>query len=56
MAGSNIFSGTLDLLILQTLQWGPKHGYAIGRWIADRTTGIFELEEKLRGLTREKKQ
>ena len=45
MAGSNIFTGTLDLLILQTLHWGPKHGYAIGRWISERTGGAYELEE-----------
>jgi len=45
MAGSNIFTGTLELLILQTLKWGPKHGYAIGRWISERTSGIYDLEE-----------
>jgi len=32
-----LLQGTLDMLILQTLQWGPQHGYAIsqsirGRW------------------------
>lgn len=45
MAGSNIYTGTLDLLILQTLRWGPKHGYAIGRWISERTGGTYDLEE-----------
>ena len=25
--------GTLDLLILHGLSWGPKHGYAVARWI-----------------------
>jgi len=28
-----LLQGTLDLLILQTLQWGPQHGYRIGRAI-----------------------
>ena len=28
-----LLQGTLDLLILQTLQWGPRHGYAIGQVI-----------------------
>ena len=28
-----ILQGTLDMLILQTLQWGPQHGYAIGQTI-----------------------
>ena len=45
MAGSNLFTGTLDLLILQTLKWGPKHGYGIGRWLADRTDGAVDLDE-----------
>ena len=39
MAGSNLFTGTLDLLMLQTLKWGPKHGYGIGKWLNDRTGG-----------------
>src|SRR5262245_42148684 len=28
-----ILQGTLDLLILQTLQWGPQHGYSISQTI-----------------------
>jgi PadR family transcriptional regulator len=28
-----LLQGTLDLLILQTLQWGPQHGYRISRAI-----------------------
>jgi len=28
-----LLQGTLDLLILQTLQWGPQHGYAISQAI-----------------------
>ena len=39
MAGSNLFTGTLDLLILQALRWGPQHGYAIGRWIRETGDG-----------------
>ena len=45
MAGSNLFTGTLDLLMLQTLKWGPKHGYGIGRWISERTDGAVDLDE-----------
>lgn len=37
MSGSNLFTGTLDLLILQTVAADALHGYAIGRWI--RATG-----------------
>ena len=28
-----LLQGTLDLLILQTLQWGPQHGYGISQAI-----------------------
>lgn len=45
MAGSNLFTGTLDLLMLQTLRWGPKHGYGIGKWLAERTGGEVDLDE-----------
>jgi len=45
MAGSNLFTGTLDLLMLQTLSWGPKHGYGIGKWLAERTEGAVDLDE-----------
>ena len=34
----DLLQGTLDLLILKTLSWGPAHGYAISRWI-ERLTG-----------------
>jgi transcriptional regulator len=45
MAGSNLFTGTLDLLILHTLLPGPMHGYAIGRHLKDRSAGALDLEE-----------
>ncbi len=45
MAGSDLFSGTLDLLILQTLKWGPKHGYGVGKWLGQQTDGSVDLDE-----------
>ena len=45
MAGSNLFTGTLELLMLQTLKWGPKHGYGIGKWLSERTEGEVDLDE-----------
>jgi PadR family transcriptional regulator PadR len=38
-------SGTLDLLILKTLTWGPRHGYAIARWLEDTTDDALHIEE-----------
>lgn len=45
MAGSKLFTGTLDLLMLQSLKWGPKHGYGIGKWIGQQTDGAVNLDE-----------
>lgn len=33
--------GTLDVLILKPLTWGPLHGYAISRWIQTRSGEAF---------------
>jgi DNA-binding PadR family transcriptional regulator len=46
-----LLQGTLDLLVLQTLQWGPQHGYGIsqairansGEVVRVDTGGSFEL-------------
>lgn len=45
MGGSNLFTGTLDLLILRTLVGGALHGYAIGKHIRDTTEGVLDVEE-----------
>ena len=45
MAGSDLFTGTLEVLILNTLSWGPMHGYAIGRWIRETTGDVLKVEE-----------
>jgi PadR family transcriptional regulator PadR len=45
MSGSNLFTGTLDILILQTLRSAPLHGYAIGKAIRDRSEGVLSVEE-----------
>src|SRR5687768_6422249 len=38
-------TGTLDLLVLKTLTWGPRHGYAIARWLEDTTDDALQIEE-----------
>jgi PadR family transcriptional regulator PadR len=45
MAGSDLFTGTLDLLILKALSGGPQHGYGIGRWIRDHTDEVLDVQE-----------
>ena len=39
-----LLQGTLDMLILQTLQWGPQHGYAISHSIRGRSGEILHVE------------
>jgi transcriptional regulator len=37
--------GTLDALVLKTLTFGPRHGYAIVRWIGEQTGDALQVEE-----------
>ena len=37
--------GTLDALILKTLSWGPRHGYAISRWLRETSGEAIQVEE-----------
>ena len=45
MAGSNLFTGILDLLILRALRSGPDHGYGIGAWIREVGGDVLSVEE-----------
>ena len=45
IADLELLQGTLDLLILKTLTWGPLHGYAVARWISDTTDDDLQIEE-----------
>jgi len=40
-----LLKGTLDVLILKTVSWGPLHGYAISRTIRSATAEVFRVEE-----------
>ena len=40
-----LLKGTLDVLVLKALTWGPRHGYAVARWIADATSDTLVVEE-----------
>jgi len=40
-----LVQGTLDVLVLKALQWGPLHGYAISRWIKSTTRDVLAVEE-----------
>ena len=40
----DLLQGTLDLLILRTLQWGPQHGHGIGQAIRTRSDDLLQVE------------
>ena len=39
-----LLQGTLDLLILQTLQWGPRHGYGISQAIRTDSSEVLRVD------------
>ena len=41
----DLLQGTLDLLVLKTLSWGPAHGYAIARWVEQLTSDGLRIGE-----------
>jgi transcriptional regulator len=40
-----LLQGTLDVLVLKTLSWGPRHGYAVARWLHDTSGDVLRVEE-----------
>ncbi|HEY4320621.1 MAG TPA: PadR family transcriptional regulator [Gemmatimonadales bacterium] len=45
MASRDALRGTLDLLVLKTLTWGPRHGYAIARWLEEQSRDLLQVED-----------
>jgi len=41
----SLLRGTLDLLILKALCWGPRHGYAVAEWIGQATGTMLQVGE-----------
>jgi PadR family transcriptional regulator PadR len=39
-----LLQGTLDMIILQTLRWGPQHGYAVAQMIRARSSNTLQVE------------
>jgi transcriptional regulator len=42
---ADILKGTLDLLILKALAFGPRHGYGVARWLEESSNGLLQVEE-----------
>ena len=43
MTNVDLLQGTLDVLVLKALSWGPKHGHGVARLIHQTTDGAFEV-------------
>jgi transcriptional regulator len=39
-----LLQGTLDMLILRTLQWGPQHGHGVGQAIRHSSADLLKIE------------
>ena len=48
MSGTDLelLQGTLDVLVLKTLSWGPRHGYGVARWIKETSEGTIQVEDR----------
>lgn len=41
----DLLQGTLDVLVLRALTQGEMHGYAVSRWVRERTAGTLDIED-----------
>ena len=44
--GLDLLRGTLDLLILKTLEAGPLHGYAVAKWVKSASRDMLDIEDR----------
>ncbi|MGH7653402.1 MAG: PadR family transcriptional regulator [Gemmatimonadaceae bacterium] len=40
-----LLKGTLDVLVLKTLSWGPMHGFEIISWLEERSGGRLDVSD-----------
>jgi PadR family transcriptional regulator PadR len=41
-----LLNGTLDLLVLRALAWGPRHGFSVARWIRTTSDESILVEDR----------
>lgn len=44
-ADLDLLKGTLDVLVLKALSWGPNHGFGVGQWIRETTHDDLRIED-----------
>ena len=40
-----VVKGTLDVLVLKALSWGPMHGFEVTTWLEGRSSGALDVED-----------
>jgi len=40
-----LLQGTLDVMILKALSWGPMHGFGVAKWIRNTTEDVLQIED-----------
>ena len=40
-----VVKGTLDVLVLKALSWGPMHGFEVTTWLEERSGGTLGIED-----------
>jgi transcriptional regulator len=41
----DLLQGTLDVMILKALSWGPMHGFGVAKWIRSTTEDVLQIED-----------
>ena len=44
-ASMSLLQGTLDLVVLKSLVFGPRHGYEVARWVRTTTDGELSVDD-----------
>jgi len=40
-----LLQGTLDVMILKALSWGPLHGFGVAKWIRSTTDDVLQIDD-----------
>ena len=40
-----LLQGTLDVMILKALSWGPLHGFGVAKWIRSTTDEVLQIDD-----------
>ena len=44
-ADLGLLQGTLDVMILKALSWGPMHGFGVAKWIHLTTDDVLQIDD-----------